>query len=95
MEAKVILITLILLYCRKLYCVVSDPTSSSTVVLCTPYRCCDEFAKVLVNTRYNQVDRDGLLATRLCTHKSDADTVNRAQLDKLPGQLSSSFTDDH
>ncbi len=39
----------------------------------------------LAATSHHVPDRDGVLATRLCTHKEDVDHINQVQLEKLPG----------
>ncbi len=49
-------------------------------------RCSDEVYDTLCGTSHNTLDTDGIMATRLCTHKEDVDHINNLHLDKLPGQ---------
>uniref|UniRef100_A0A8D2IZL3 ATP-dependent DNA helicase PIF1 n=1 Tax=Varanus komodoensis TaxID=61221 RepID=A0A8D2IZL3_VARKO len=49
-------------------------------------RCTEEVTKQLVLTATNRVERDGILATRLCTHKDDVELTNSRQLQELPGE---------
>ena len=48
-------------------------------------RCTPEVSAALSATADNHISRDGILATRLCTHKEDVDQINRHRLQKLTG----------
>ncbi|KAK3859893.1 hypothetical protein Pcinc_034023 [Petrolisthes cinctipes] len=48
-------------------------------------RCPDKIVERLRETEKNFVERDGIKATRLCTHREDVEHINRQHLDKLPG----------
>lgn len=50
-------------------------------------RCNPDHEKVLAETVNNNVEREGIKATRLCTHKDDVEHINSVQLKKLPGLL--------
>ncbi|KAM7161411.1 ATP-dependent DNA helicase PIF1 isoform 2-T2 [Macrochelys suwanniensis] len=52
-------------------------------------RCTDEVTKKLMQTATNRVERDGILATRLCTHKDDVELTNERRLQQLPGEMHS------
>ncbi|XP_077981577.1 ATP-dependent DNA helicase PIF1-like [Glandiceps talaboti] len=49
-------------------------------------RCPEEMAEKLASTATNRIDKDGILATRLCTHKEDVEQINVVQLEKLTGE---------
>ncbi|XP_020375077.1 ATP-dependent DNA helicase PIF1 [Rhincodon typus] len=50
-------------------------------------RCPEEVAVQLINTANQKIDRDGILATQLCTHKDDVELTNKHRLQQLPGEL--------
>ncbi|XP_072918483.1 ATP-dependent DNA helicase PIF1 [Hemitrygon akajei] len=50
-------------------------------------RCPDEVATQLIKTAIQKIDRDGILATRLCTHKDDVEFTNEKRLQQLPGEM--------
>ncbi|XP_075770721.1 ATP-dependent DNA helicase PIF1 isoform X3 [Pelodiscus sinensis] len=52
-------------------------------------RCTDEVTRKLMETATNRVERDGILATRLCTHKDDVELTNERRLQQLPGEIHS------
>ncbi|XP_070562852.1 ATP-dependent DNA helicase PIF1-like [Ptychodera flava] len=52
-------------------------------------RCPDEMAEKLAATAANKIDKNGILATRLCTHKEDVEQINVVQLQKLPDDSNS------
>ncbi|XP_015666789.1 ATP-dependent DNA helicase PIF1 [Protobothrops mucrosquamatus] len=52
-------------------------------------RCTEEVNRLLTQTIMQKVERDGILATRLCTHKDDVEFTNTMQLQQLSGQLRS------
>ncbi|XP_054837286.1 ATP-dependent DNA helicase PIF1 isoform X2 [Eublepharis macularius] len=49
-------------------------------------RCTDEVTKQLAATATHMVERDGILATRLCTHKEDVELTNVKRLRELSGE---------
>ncbi|NXN19514.1 PIF1 helicase, partial [Indicator maculatus] len=50
-------------------------------------RCTEEVTRQLMQTATNRSERDGILATRLCTHKDDVETTNERRLQQLSGEL--------
>ncbi|KAJ7401932.1 ATP-dependent DNA helicase PIF1 [Pitangus sulphuratus] len=50
-------------------------------------RCTEEVARQLMQTATNRSERDGILATRLCTHKDDVEITNERRLQQLPGEV--------
>ncbi|KAL4608293.1 ATP-dependent DNA helicase PIF1 [Arapaima gigas] len=52
-------------------------------------RVTEEVTSELMKTAYNRIERDGILATRLCTHKDDVEMTNENKLQQLPGVLHS------
>ncbi|NWX94831.1 PIF1 helicase, partial [Nothoprocta ornata] len=50
-------------------------------------RCTEEVARLLMQTATNRAERDGILATRLCTHKDDVELTNERRLQQLPGEM--------
>ena len=53
-----------------------------------PFRCSQEVCDTLTATARHSLDTDGILATRLCTHKEDVDHINQVQINKLKGNMS-------
>ncbi|XP_048353210.1 ATP-dependent DNA helicase PIF1 isoform X2 [Sphaerodactylus townsendi] len=49
-------------------------------------RCTEEVTKQLTATAAHRVERDGILATQLCTHKDDVELTNTKRLQKLSGE---------
>ncbi|KAM9713989.1 ATP-dependent DNA helicase PIF1 isoform 3-T3 [Dama dama] len=52
-------------------------------------RCSDEVTRQLRATAAHKVGRDGIVATRLCTHQDDVALTNERQLQELPGEVHS------
>ncbi|XP_047621730.1 ATP-dependent DNA helicase PIF1 isoform X3 [Phacochoerus africanus] len=52
-------------------------------------RCSDEVTRQLRATAAHKVGRDGIVATRLCTHQDDVALTNEKRLQELPGELHS------
>ncbi|OXB80076.1 UNVERIFIED_CONTAM: hypothetical protein H355_012999 [Colinus virginianus] len=50
-------------------------------------RCTEEVISLLTQTATNRSERDGILATRLCTHKDDVELTNERRLQQLSGEL--------
>ncbi|XP_061695214.1 ATP-dependent DNA helicase PIF1 [Syngnathoides biaculeatus] len=48
-------------------------------------RATEEVTNKLIASVYRQIDRDGIVATRLCTHKDDVELTNDNKLQQLPG----------
>ncbi|XP_072768974.1 ATP-dependent DNA helicase PIF1 isoform X1 [Nerophis lumbriciformis] len=48
-------------------------------------RATEEVTSRLMESAYRQVDRDGIVATRLCTHKDDVELTNDNKLQQLAG----------
>ncbi|KAK2177701.1 hypothetical protein NP493_583g01066 [Ridgeia piscesae] len=48
-------------------------------------RCPESVQDCLVATSRHSIDRDGIMATRLCTHKEDVDQINSLHLNRLTG----------
>ncbi|KAL2101689.1 hypothetical protein ACEWY4_003450 [Coilia grayii] len=46
-----------------------------------------EITGKLIRTANHNIERDGILATRLCTHKDDVQLTNENKLQQLPGSL--------
>ncbi|XP_053550048.1 ATP-dependent DNA helicase PIF1 [Bombina bombina] len=49
-------------------------------------RCTEEVTRQLILTSKHTIERDGILATRLCTHKDDVEFTNERRLQQLPGE---------
>uniref|UniRef100_A0A7N5KKX3 ATP-dependent DNA helicase PIF1 n=1 Tax=Ailuropoda melanoleuca TaxID=9646 RepID=A0A7N5KKX3_AILME len=52
-------------------------------------RCSDEVTRQLQATASHKVGRDGIVATRLCTHQDDVALTNERRLRELPGEVHS------
>ncbi|XP_069083881.1 ATP-dependent DNA helicase PIF1 [Pleurodeles waltl] len=52
-------------------------------------RCTEEVTDQLTRTVTHRIERDGILATRLCTHKDDVEVTNESRLAQLPGEMRS------
>lgn len=74
-----------MLFCNNSFC---EGTVRSKSVL-TLLRVTEEVAAKLMESAYHQIERDGILATRLCTHKDDVELTNENKLQQLPGLNSS------
>lgn len=70
-----------MLFCNNSFC---EGTVRSKSVL-TLLRVTEEVAAKLMESAYHQIERDGILATRLCTHKDDVELTNENKLQQLPG----------
>ncbi|XP_041133433.1 ATP-dependent DNA helicase PIF1-like [Polyodon spathula] len=49
-------------------------------------RVTEEDTAQLMRTTYHKIEKDGILATRLCTHKDDVELTNEKKLQQLPGE---------
>ncbi|CAD7672764.1 unnamed protein product [Nyctereutes procyonoides] len=54
-----------------------------------PPKCSDEVTRQLQTTASHKVERDGIVATRLCTHQDDVALTNERRLQELPGEVHS------
>ncbi|XP_075280839.1 ATP-dependent DNA helicase PIF1 [Opisthocomus hoazin] len=50
-------------------------------------RCTEEVSRLLMQAAANRSERDGILATRLCTHKDDVEVTNERRLQQLSGEV--------
>ncbi|KAI1236738.1 hypothetical protein IHE44_0014991 [Lamprotornis superbus] len=50
-------------------------------------RCTEEVTRQLMQTATHRSECDGILATRLCTHKDDVEVTNERRLQQLPGEV--------
>ncbi|XP_022056365.2 ATP-dependent DNA helicase PIF1 [Acanthochromis polyacanthus] len=50
-------------------------------------RVTEEVTAKLMKSSYHHIERDGILATRLCTHKDDVELTNENKLQQLPGPV--------
>ncbi|XP_010769620.1 ATP-dependent DNA helicase PIF1-like, partial [Notothenia coriiceps] len=48
-------------------------------------RVTEEVTAKLMESAYHRIEKDGILATRLCTHKDDVELTNDNKLQQLPG----------
>lgn len=46
----------------------------------------ENITKRLASTSKQTIENNGILATQLCSHTSDADSINQTKLDNLPGE---------
>lgn len=63
-----------------------DANEFDTHALLQSDRCTEEVNRLLTQTVMQKVERDGILATRLCTHKDDVEFTNSMQLQQLSGK---------
>ncbi|XP_067461551.1 ATP-dependent DNA helicase PIF1 [Thunnus thynnus] len=50
-------------------------------------RVTEEVTAKLMGSAYHHIEKDGILATRLCTHKDDVELTNENKLQQLPGSV--------
>ncbi|XP_039928879.1 ATP-dependent DNA helicase PIF1 [Hirundo rustica] len=65
----------------------TDKTFVSLLSAIRVGRCTEEVTRQLMQTAAHRSERDGILATRLCTHKDDVETTNERRLQQLPGEV--------
>lgn len=46
-----------------------------------------EITHKLIRSANHNIEKDGILATRLCTHKDDVELTNENKLQQLPGLI--------
>lgn len=49
-------------------------------------RCTPSTTAILESTANNKLDKNGIIATRLCTHRDDVDFTNKTKIEKLSGE---------
>ena len=49
-------------------------------------RCPPAISSLLTSTQHQDIERDGLRATKLCTHKEDVEAINQRELEALGGR---------
>uniref|UniRef100_A0A8C2VKX3 ATP-dependent DNA helicase PIF1 n=1 Tax=Chinchilla lanigera TaxID=34839 RepID=A0A8C2VKX3_CHILA len=67
----------------------ADPAFVSLLQAVRLGRCSDEVTRQLRATAAHKVGRDGVVATRLCTHQDDVVLTNERRLQELPGEVHS------
>uniref|UniRef100_F6R806 ATP-dependent DNA helicase PIF1 n=1 Tax=Ornithorhynchus anatinus TaxID=9258 RepID=F6R806_ORNAN len=65
----------------------SDPAFISLLRNVRLGRCPEEVTRQLRATAGHKLERDGVVATRLCTHQDDVETTNWRRLQELPGAV--------
>ncbi|XP_029309525.1 ATP-dependent DNA helicase PIF1 [Cottoperca gobio] len=50
-------------------------------------RVTEDVTAKLMESAYHHIEKDGILATRLCTHKDDVELTNENKLQQLPGSV--------
>ncbi|KAF8768190.1 ATP-dependent DNA helicase PIF1 like protein [Argiope bruennichi] len=58
-------------------------------------RCTRDVIEKLKATNSHRIDKDGIMATKLSTHKDDVDIINNSHLEKLPGHTQTYFATDN
>lgn len=56
---------------------------SMSIIKC--HRVTEEVTAMLMESVYHKIELDGILVTRLCTHKVDVELTNDKKLHQLPG----------
>ncbi|XP_037689640.1 ATP-dependent DNA helicase PIF1 [Choloepus didactylus] len=67
----------------------ADPAFISLLQAVRLGRCSEEVTRQLRATAVHKVGRDGIVATRLCTHQDDVALTNQRRLQELPGEVHS------
>ncbi|XP_055058561.2 ATP-dependent DNA helicase PIF1 isoform X1 [Misgurnus anguillicaudatus] len=65
----------------------TDKTFISLLQAVRVGRVTEEVTAQLLKSAYHCIERDGILATRLCTHKDDVELTNENKLKQLPGPV--------
>ena len=65
----------------------SDPSFIKILQQLRLGRCTEEIYLKLSESKTHKIDKNGVLATRLCTHKEDVDFINQDQLSKIKAPL--------
>ncbi|XP_060941140.1 ATP-dependent DNA helicase PIF1 [Limanda limanda] len=65
----------------------TDQTFISLLQAVRVGRVTEEVTAKLLKSAYHNIERDGILATRLCTHKDDVELTNENKLQQLPGSV--------
>ena len=62
------------------------PVNSLLLLMRTPHRCPPQVTEKLVATASNAIEKNGIKATKLFTHREDVDQMNQRELASLPGK---------
>ncbi len=73
-------------FCYIDFCCIVVLRLVSCIQFCSFFRCSEVVQNTLKSTARNNIQKDGILATRLCTHKEDVDQLNTHHLHKLTGR---------
>ncbi|XP_072219700.1 ATP-dependent DNA helicase PIF1 [Leuresthes tenuis] len=65
----------------------TDQTFISLLQAVRVGRVTEEVTAKLMKSAYHQIEKDDILATRLCTHKDDVELTNKNKLQQLPGSV--------
>ncbi|XP_076001063.1 ATP-dependent DNA helicase PIF1 [Genypterus blacodes] len=65
----------------------TDQTFISLLQAVRVGRVTEEVTSKLTGSAYHKIEREGILATRLCTHKDDVELTNENKLQQLPGSV--------
>ncbi|KAJ3595382.1 hypothetical protein NHX12_004686 [Muraenolepis orangiensis] len=65
----------------------TDPAFISLLQAVRMGRITEEVTAKLLGSAYHKIERDGIMATRLCTHKDDVELTNENKLQQLPGSV--------
>lgn len=72
----------------------NDPAFISILNSIRIGRVTDEIVKTLGATSSQQIEKDGILATRLCSHIKDANIINESKLEQLEGETKTFMAED-
>ena len=75
-------------YIRNSFTKESLYSASGYLLICWTllFRCTPDLERSLIATGKNVIEKDGILATRLCTHKEDVNEINNLKLNQLEGE---------
>ncbi|KAL0280093.1 UNVERIFIED_CONTAM: hypothetical protein PYX00_001485 [Menopon gallinae] len=65
----------------------SDPVLINILQNVRLGRITDDITKKLQDTALHNIEKNGILATRLCTHTAESVSINQSKLDELPGEV--------
>lgn len=67
------------------FCLLCDKSTFPKWKVSCSRRVTEGVTAKLIGSAYHTIERDGILATRLCTHKDDVELTNENKLQQLPG----------